>query len=81
MMSKETRLMRLHQSEIKKLKAKARKHEIGDEFLANHIIKMMDFDDDLNAKLYKHNEILKAMLTAIKDISNRLTKLEAEMEK
>ena len=70
MMSKETRLMRLHQSEIKKLKAKARKHEIGDELLANHIIKMMDFDDNLNAKLYKHNEILKAMLTAIKDISN-----------
>tara|TARA_B100001059_G_C17617010_1_gene467501 strand:+ start:366 stop:611 length:246 start_codon:yes stop_codon:yes gene_type:complete len=81
MMSKETRLIRLHQSEIKKLKAKARKHEIGDEFLANHIIKMMDFDDDLNGKIYKHNEILKAMLTAIKDITKRLNELEAKMEK
>ena len=81
MMDKEIRLIRLHQSEIKKLKAKARKHEIGDEYLANLIIKMMDFDDNLNAKLYKHNEIFKAMLTAIRDITKRLDELEAKMEK
>lgn len=81
MISKETRLIKLHQSEIKKLKAKARKHEIGDMFLSDHIIKMMDFDDNLNGKLYKHHEILKAMLTAIKDITKRLTELEAKMEK